>query len=257
MRQTISHFFQKEVSEKVRLLNISFSDEMILQLKETIEKENKNQYIIWLTWTIWSWKSYIANQLTKEWQALGYNIHNIDLDSIGHELLMYSDSVLAKETRRKITHEFWEDVLENDWSINKQKLSEIVFSSQEKLDVLNKMMRKPMILRTLKKIEDKEGIIILNGAIICDFDRTIMCNNKIVFIDTDEHTRIQRIMERDGIDRQKAVQKSNAQLWTKDKINKLSKKIDEFDYGDSIVFENDQPDYEDIQKLLSNIVEKI
>ena len=56
----------------------------------------------------------------------------------------------------------------NDGFINKEKLGSIVFNDSKKLEKLNEIMTKPVMVRLRKEISGKKGIIIINCALLAE-----------------------------------------------------------------------------------------
>jgi len=109
--------------------------------------------IIGLTGKIGSGKSTVA-QIFKEFGA-----HVIDADKVGHEVLNQQD---VKDSLRKI---FGEAIFSGS-QIDRKKLSSIVFSSPEKLSLLEQVVH-PMIRRKIKdQLSSLSDVIVIDAAIL-------------------------------------------------------------------------------------------
>lgn len=73
-----------------------------LNVKQAMEVKINWYYSVWITWEIWSWKSYIANQLVEFWNSFGIHTTNIEMDKIWHEILWELQEPIYVSTREKM-----------------------------------------------------------------------------------------------------------------------------------------------------------
>jgi len=133
--------------------------------------------IIGLTGNIGSGKSTVANMFKK----LGATI--IDADKIGHE-------ILQNECYEKVIQAFGKQILNQDLSINREKLSNIVFSNPDKLKKLNSIMHPVMTNKIRNMINNSNTII--EAALLFEMKLNKFCN-KIIVVKRktkDEHQHI-------------------------------------------------------------------
>ena len=105
--------------------------------------------IIGITGSIGSGKTTAAKIFSK------YHYKIIDADEIGHKLL--EDS----EIKNKLIINFGKEILAKNKSIDRKKLGEIVFNSEEKLKKLNSILHPAIITEIknkIKNIQEKYGI---------------------------------------------------------------------------------------------------
>lgn len=126
----------------------------------------------------------------------------IDADEVGHRLLKKN-----APAHKKIIKFFGTTVLDNGGEINRKKLGDLVFSSQGKLRLLNKIIHPLMEEEFRKEIakyrrEGKE-LTVLNAAILLEagWDKLI---DKTILVTTRKELRIKRLESR-GIDRERAL----------------------------------------------------
>lgn len=95
--------------------------------------------------------------------------------------------------------------------LNRPLLSADVFKNPEKLKILNSITH-PLILSYIKKeIENSEDkIVVLDGALVHKAPFCDLCTH-ILFVKSDFKERVERIMERDGISRERATERISAQ----------------------------------------------
>ncbi|ABX31786.1 dephospho-CoA kinase [Petrotoga mobilis SJ95] len=124
----------------------------------------------------------------------------IDVDRLGHEVLTY---FFIKE---KLKENFGEEIFDDDNNISRSKLGEIVFSNQEKLELLNQIVHPEILNKTeqiLKEISNKNDIIIIDAALLFKIGLDKLCD-KIIYVDAPEELRIERLSEKRGIPLEKA-----------------------------------------------------
>lgn len=161
--------------------------------------------LIVITGNIASGKSTLSKLL----KIRGYPV--IDADKISREIYL-TDS----PTYIKIVHEFGDMILNKDRSINRKRLSELVFSDKKKLSKLEEITHLDIILEIEKKIKEiKSDLIFIEIPL---YFETKSLLDKILPIDevwmvyADRKIRIDRLMKRDSIDLEKAENIINSQL---------------------------------------------
>lgn len=161
--------------------------------------------IVALTGGIATGKSVVAGVLRQK----GCFVQNADL--IACQLLSPGSEVWSQLVDR-----FGESILKEDFSLDRKKLAGIIFSKKEERDYLNRLTH-PRILEKVKQTIDqlkKSGsyeIYVTEAALVIEagyyefYDRTILtyCSAEI---------QIDRLIQRDGITREQALQKIEAQM---------------------------------------------
>ena len=148
-----------------------------------------------LTGGLASGKSIIAGELAR----LG--CHVIKADVLGHEVLLETGEAYEPAVR-----EFGEGILNPDRSINRKKLSDIVFHDPERLKALTAIVHPAVRRLSEAKREalaraNPAGILIYEAAILVetggfrDFDKLIVAS-------CPEEIQIERAMARDGSSRE-------------------------------------------------------
>lgn len=151
--------------------------------------------------------------------------HNnvIDFDIISRTVVE-----INQPAYKSIIHIFGNDVLNDDKTINRTKLGQIVFNDKHKLSQLNKLMNKPIMYEFIKQsfylfIVKRTGEILLDVPLLFEVGLHNICSSSIL-IYTDKNIQIQRLMKRDNCDQQTAVSRINAQ-WALDKKATLATDI--------------------------------
>lgn len=147
--------------------------------------------IIGLTGTIASGKSTISNFLKSR------NIPVIDADKISREITAPGGSAVEE-----VIEAFGEEILSKG-VIDRRKLGEIIFSSKEKKERLEKILH-PKIISQMLLEKDKYGqkdyqTVIFDIPLLIEANFQSLCDEIwVVYADID--TQIQRLKERNGFD---------------------------------------------------------
>ena len=156
--------------------------------------------IIGLTGGIGSGKSSVL-QLFKN---KGLAIYNADIEA---KLLMQENHQLIK----KITDYFGKEAYESG-QLNRKYLAHEVFKNPEKLKVLNALVH-PVVRKHFQSFikKQKSPIVILENAILFESGMDQLCD-AVITITAPTETRIQRIMQRDGVSKQQVLDRMNNQI---------------------------------------------
>lgn len=179
----------KEQGDKIR-------EYVPLNVKQALEGRMLGQYVVGLTGTIWSGKSYATAKLMEIAKKNGIPIHNLDLDVIGHEIQTTLQEKEYQEVRANIANTFWNHVQAQDGSIIRPELWKIVFSDPQKMKTLNEIMATPMRVRLRREMFNKNWILLYNAALIAEAGTAYVPNNNILLMDIDSETQAQRLRAR-------------------------------------------------------------
>lgn len=131
----------------------------------------------------------------------------IDADKISHSLMEK-----GKKCYNEVVKEFGEDILNEDKTINRQKLGSIVFNDKNKLERLNEISHKIIVDEILRqKAEIMENpkeykYIIIDAPLLTETGLDKACDSVwLVYADYEE--RIKRIIKRDNISRERAEER--------------------------------------------------
>jgi len=176
--------------------------------------------IVGLTGGIGSGKSTVINHF----KELGVNCYQADEEA---KKLMDSDKDLIK----KIQNSFGDNIYINS-RLDRKKLASIVFTDKKRLDLLNSIVH-PVVNEHFANycINLNEKYIIKEVAIIFE-TRTQDKFDKIILVTAPKEERINRIINRDGCNRQDAIDRINNQKNDKDKIDQSDFIINNIDIED-------------------------
>ena len=168
-----------------------------------------------LTGGIASGKTTAANFL----KSIGAKI--IDADKIAHKIMepdgpAYSD----------IVQFFGNNILDDDGSINRKKLGEIIFNNSELRQKLEKITH-PIILNKiktrLKENADNNTVLVAPLLFEVGIDNLV---DQVWVIYCNRETQINRLKDRDGVTREAAIARINAQMSLEKKIEKADLAIE-------------------------------
>ena len=122
---------------------------------------------------------------------------------------------------KEIVDYFGKDFLNEDLTINRQKLAEIVFSDKERLEKLNQIVH-PEVFEEDEKITneirrlDPYAVIIKDIPLLFELTRPVFVD-KVVVVFTSEQTQLRRLEEK-GMSRKDAQRRMKSQLPLEGKI---------------------------------------
>ncbi len=166
---------------------------------------------------------------------------------MGHALLQDASSPMHQQTNQLVIERFGEDICING-KIDRKLLAAKIFVDNKALHDLNAILVKPMTVLLRKSFYGKQGLILLNGALIAEADLLEVCNNNVVITTTTPEQQESRLTERGHspqdinnrrssqwsfCTKKKAIEKSIAQhnfghLWVRDTSNNPGSKSAEF-----------------------------
>lgn len=188
----------------------------------------KKPFVIGLTGPTGAGKGYVSRYLT----SLGF--HVLDSDKIVKNIYDNNSELLDR-----LAEEFGKDILENG-VLNRKRLGEIVFSSAEKKERLNALVH-PEVIRLCE--EQASGLAVIDAPQLFEAGAQDKCY-KVICVMADKDTRLKRIIERDHISEEQALQRMHAQL------------DDEFYMANSdyVLFNNGEDVKSQLDKIISEIL---
>lgn len=166
--------------------------------------------VVGLTGSIGTGKSTVSSVLKSK------NINIVDADKISREIL---DNTTALN---EIFDYFGDEVKNNDGTLNRKKLGNIVFNDDVKLIKLNSITHPKIKSIITKKIEEykenNEEIVIVDAPLLIEANFLDLVQ-KVLLIVCDEEVQIQRIIKRDNISREDAILRIKSQMSQNNKKN--------------------------------------
>lgn len=114
--------------------------------------------------------------------------------------------------------------------MNRKKLAEIVFADLEKRNVLNEIIHPEVIAKTKEMINNykKEGqapLVVVDAPLLIEAGMENIVD-EIWVIAVEEQVQLARVMRRDQVTREKALQRLKAQMPTAEKLKYAHRVID-------------------------------
>ena len=229
-----------------------------LYVKQCLEARMSGQYIVGVTGEIGSGKSYVSKKFEELGKQNGIPVHNIELDYIGHQIIGGLKQPAYQEVRETIAKTFGQELKQPDGRIDQKALAEIVFNDKHQLEKLNEIMHNPILTRYRKELYGKKGLVLVNAALIAEWDVSYLCNNNVVLVNVDKPVQEKRLkkrhLEKDDIETRLATQYS-----FEEKKQKIEQGIEEDNNGKTWILDNsdDSKSDEEITRVFQEVVDEL
>jgi dephospho-CoA kinase len=161
--------------------------------------------IVGLTGGIASGKSTIADMFKME------GAYIIDIDKISRDVVKP-----GKPAWQDVVHVFGKEVLNEDQTLNRKKVGDIVFSDPEKRKKLEEIIHPKITAEKLMKIneierKDKQAIVIVDIPLLIETGKQDTVD-KVVLVYTSPQGQIERLVKRDGLSLEEAHKRLASQM---------------------------------------------
>jgi len=133
----------------------------------------------------------------------------LDTDKTAREVVEKGTECLSE-----LVAHFGDSILLEDGSMDRKKVASIVFSDKKELEFLTKTTHRYIIEKMKQWLLERElsgdKIVIFDAPQLFDAGADFYCNFKLCVL-ADRDVRAERIMQRDGIDRESAEARINSQ----------------------------------------------
>lgn len=221
-------------------------DYVPLIVKDHLERKISQQKIIGFTGIMGSGKSYTAQQLVKLSENKDIKVYNIELDDVAKHVLYES----TKPSHLKLR----EELVKHFGTCQKSEMAKILFTSQEKLSLMQEIIRKPLLTEISTMLRDKKGIIIINSATLIEHDLLKLVNNNLVIVTSNDKERFERLKEFRNIPEDVAKERIQHTLSNQEKIDTVHSLIDNEGYGHLIVHDNSLNSNDNIEELYQKLL---
>lgn len=252
-RQELAHI-SSSAAKELQLEQGLIHEYVPLLAKQSLEEKISNQFILGITGEIGVGKLYICEKMEKLGRDAGVEVHTIDIDKIGHDMLELLMEPVYVELRKSIMNEFGNGIKATKNYINSKALGKIIFTDLDKLNRFNKILYKPLLLRLRRELYGKKGIILLNSDLILESEMAYLCNNNIILVRANRETQLERIKHRDYTKEQ--INNRLSSKYTAEKKKKLAENQIALDkQGTLYQIDNSNPgNMENIKTLLGKII---
>lgn len=189
--------------------------------------------IIGITGSIACGKSLVSNYL----QEKGYTI--IDADKIGH-MALEND-----EVKKQLVNKFGKSILKDN-EVNRATLGKLVFENNENLKELNNIIH-PQIRKNISEqiqVHKNEELVFVDVPLLFEakFDDLV---EKIIVISLDEKIQLERLMNRNSLSKEEALQRIKSQIPVREK-----EKLGDYVVDNSFTQENT---YNQVDRILEKL----
>lgn len=194
--------------------------------------------IIGLTGGIGTGKSTVSAYLKEKGCVI------LDADKMSRQLTAPGGDALPA-----IRRTFGDEVFYDDGTLDRKKLGSIVFNDADKLKALEEITTQKVVEQTI------DGLVRLrkasyNGIVIIDAPLLFECGMQVLaeenwLVTAGLEVRIERIIKRDGLDRQSILDRINNQMNDEEKMTMADYVIDNSDNLESL--------YQQIDKLIERV----
>lgn len=118
----------------------------------------------------------------------------------------------------KLTEIFGSKILENDGTLNRKALGQIVFSDSEQLSLLNSVME-PLIREEISRRLNQENnadLVVLDATLLIEQHYDKICDF-IMTIDVSKKIQLERLIERDNLSEDEAKSRIESQLSSRER----------------------------------------
>lgn len=159
--------------------------------------------IIGLTGLTGAGKSTVAQKL------MAYGCYHIDADKVAREVINNNENVKTKLKAR-----FGEDVINSDGTTNRPLLASRAFADEESTLALNEITHPAVTEEIQSIIKDMEEVgyrgIIIDAIALFESGEDKLCDFTVAVV-APKDIRLDRIMKRDNLTEEKALERINAQ----------------------------------------------
>ena len=174
--------------------------------------------IIGLTGGIASGKSTVSAILRNE------GAYIIDTDQIAHDITLPQEPAW-----RGIVEKFGKEILSSDGTIDRRKLGQIVFNDKKKRIILEQITHPRIRSKVIQEIEEANlkaySVVVLDVPLLFEVGWNEMAD-EIWVVYVDEQTQLSRLIARNNLSRQEAMDRIAAQKSLADKVRLADVVID-------------------------------
>ena len=154
--------------------------------------------VIGVTGGVGAGKSEILTYIAENWDAAV-----VETDEVGYLVMRPGKSCFAP-----IVELFGPGILQEDGTLDRAKIAELVFGDKELLEKLNAIVH-PAVKRYIQKAIDREreldtDIFIVESALLVEDKYNAICD-ELWYIYADEETRTERLMKKRGYSKEKIL----------------------------------------------------
>ncbi len=204
-------------------------DYVPLPVKAALEHRLSRQTIVGVTGPIAAGKTTLCQNLVGCGERNNIAVHHINTDVLGHEILQDTDNKLFAAVREQIITLLGDDVVEGN-IISRRSITKHIFSNPRLRTEFNQIMLNPIQLQIRKKLAGKQGIILLESALLTEASLLPLCNNRVIAVNSSNNVRGDRMRKR-GYNESEIEARNLAQFDEAQKVNLIKQQIAKKNFG--------------------------
>lgn len=161
--------------------------------------ENKSQMIVGLTGMSGAGKSTVCGVFAES----GFDV--VDCDKCSREVVQTGMPALDELRER-----FFAEVIRQDGTLNRRATAEIIFNDPEKRRIFNQIMYPYITYNISVRLRQCGRLVLLDAPTLFEAGLQLLCSRIVCVVAAPEHCA-ERIMKRDGIDRELAAARLSSQ----------------------------------------------
>lgn len=173
--------------------------------------------ILGVTGNIASGKSSVCRELARRGAVV------VDADQLAREVVAPGGPVLEQ-----LVSVFGKDILKADGNLDRQCLGDLVFSDPSARDRLNAIVHPAIAALSVQRLQElrpNASLIVYEAPLLFEVGAEARVD-KVLVVTIEPDVQLDRLMERDGLDRQSAQQRIDAQMLQEQKIARADYVID-------------------------------
>ncbi len=191
------------MAKAIAIDNGNIKDYVPLVVSKALQQKLKQQFLIAVTGTIASGKSFICKQMINLLKKESIESHEIDMDLEVKNIYQATQKGEYPSITQKIKEYFGKQVIDSSSKgIDLSSLRKTVFEtnqSKEALCFLQKTLRQALMTRLRKALKNKKGLIFINAAMIGEYKLLHITHNQVLLITIDEQQQLKRLEKRDHL----------------------------------------------------------
>lgn len=207
-------FMSCKIPSKVNELSnetLSVHHDKVDTCDNSLKTHKKTPFRVGLTGGIACGKSGIASLFAK------LNVPIVDTDVIAREVVMPGTALLGK-----LSYRFGHNIIKDDGSLDRRLLRQIAFdkSHPENLNDLNALMAPAIEAETVRQVQEKDApYVIICIPLLFEHHLEYMVD-RILVVDVEPKLQLERLISRDGINRELALSMIASQVDRETRLKK-------------------------------------
>lgn len=254
-RQDLAHVSSSAVKE-IQLAQGFVQDYVPLSVKQQLEKKISGQYLVGITGEPGVGKNFVAEALVKQAKAQSLAAHHLDLDILGHAIFEQINEPKYRTLRSELKTVFGNTIFTAAGQVDRSVLAQQVFADEHKRQLLNQQMAKPLLTKLRQALFGKRGLIIVNGALLAEFNWLGLVNNQVILVTTSKSQQ-QAWLQQRGWSAQQIKARKHAQdgFVQKQKIIVAASKAAR--YGWTRIVKNEPGNEAELQNLFTEVYQQV